>query len=62
MKKYIVFCGNHHTIGWKGYRESFDTLVRAINFISGFVDHDWAEVIETENMTVVWKCNKVTCP
>lgn len=52
--KYFLFCGESSTTGWDGFRGSFSTVDEAIQFLFKNYDYNWAEVVDVEQLKVVW--------
>lgn len=53
-QKYLAFCGNTSTNGWDGFRGSFGTIDEAVLFLGKNYDYTWAEVVDIEQLKVVW--------
>jgi hypothetical protein len=52
--KYLVFCGTDRTTGWDAFRGAFENMEKAIEFLQQNPKYTWAEVVDIDQMKVVW--------
>ena len=57
MKRFLVFAGDNWYPfgGWKDFKESFDTLHEAQNYLMDSSSYDWYHIVDSSTGEIVEK-------